>query len=124
MASRVKRSRDCSCSGDARCGPWRRALPLCSCWPARLIICDYHLGADELGTEVVQQIRGHSGAATPAVILSPDVGKPLREATAAAGLHLLHKPLNPARLRVLLMHVAAGPHSGAGPTQGAAGSDL
>ncbi len=92
--------------------------------PPRLIICDYHLGADELGTAVVQQIRALAGAATPAVILSADVTQPLREATASAGLHLLHKPLNAARLRVLLMHIAAGPDSGAAPTQGAAGSDL
>ena len=88
---------------------------LASAPPPRLIICDYHLGADELGTAVVQQIRALAGAATPAVILSADVTQPLREATAAAGLHLLHKPLNAARLRVLLMHVAAGPESGAGP---------
>jgi two-component system, sensor histidine kinase len=77
--------------------------------PPRLIICDYHLGADELGTAVVQQVRALTGEEMPAVILSADVTNPLREATAAAGLHLLHKPLNAARLRVLLMHIAASP---------------
>jgi signal transduction histidine kinase/CheY-like chemotaxis protein len=92
------------------------ALQLLAGTPPHLIICDYHLGHDELGTAVVQQIRALAGASTPAVILSADVTQPLREATAAAGLHLLHKPLNAARLRVLLMHIAAGLQPGAGET--------
>lgn len=72
----------------------------------RLIISDYHLGANDLGTALVQTLRDIAGQAIPAVILTADVSGTLREETAAAGLHLLHKPLNPARLRALLLHVA------------------
>jgi hypothetical protein len=43
----------------------------------------------------------------PAVILSADASSELREAAGLADLHLLHKPLNAARLRALLLHLAA-----------------
>jgi signal transduction histidine kinase/CheY-like chemotaxis protein len=75
----------------------------------RLIICDYHLAAGELGTTVVQQLRAAAGHAPTAAILSADVTQPLRDAAAANGLHLWHKPLNAARLRVLLAQIAIGP---------------
>jgi signal transduction histidine kinase/CheY-like chemotaxis protein len=83
------------------------ALRVVSDAPApHLVICDYHLGNDELGTVVIEQIRTLSGRSIPAVILSADATNELQQATTAAGLHLLHKPLNAARLRALLMHVA------------------
>lgn len=72
----------------------------------RLIICDYHLGDHERGTSVVRQVRELAREDIPSVILSADTSNALREATATAGLHLLHKPLNAARLRALLLHVA------------------
>jgi signal transduction histidine kinase len=71
----------------------------------RLIICDYRLGENELGTDVVQQIRALFENEIPAVIISADSTQELGGMTAAAGLHFLHKPLNAARLRALLIHV-------------------
>jgi CheY-like chemotaxis protein len=71
-----------------------------------LIICDYRLGADELGTDVVRTIRARTKINISAVIISADAGAALQEATAVAGLHLMHKPLNAARLRAFLTHVA------------------
>jgi signal transduction histidine kinase len=70
----------------------------------RLIICDYHLAGGELGTELIQRLRALANQDIAAVIVSADATPALREA--AAGLHLLHKPLNAARLRALLLHVA------------------
>jgi len=72
----------------------------------RVIISDYHLGDNALGTAVVAQVRELLQDDVPAVILTADVTLALREATTAAGLYLLHKPLNAARLRALLLHVA------------------
>jgi signal transduction histidine kinase/CheY-like chemotaxis protein len=72
----------------------------------RVIISDYHLGDGALGTAVVAQVRDVLHGDTPAVILTADVSVELREATATAGVYLLHKPLNAARLRALLLHVA------------------
>jgi signal transduction histidine kinase/CheY-like chemotaxis protein len=77
--------------------------------PPRLIICDYHLADRELGTDVIRQLRVLANADIPAVILSADATQALRDATVAAGLHLLHKPLNAARLRALMLHIAGSP---------------
>ena len=74
-----------------------------------MIICDYRLGDTELGTEVIQHIRARLGADIPAVVVSGDVTATLREDTAAAGMHLLHKPLRAAKLRALLHHVFSSP---------------
>lgn len=78
-------------------------------WVPRLIICDYRLGADELGTALVSKIREHAASEIPAVIISADAGTTLRDEAAATGAYLMHKPLNPARLRAFLLHVASGP---------------
>jgi CheY-like chemotaxis protein len=72
--------------------------------PPRLIICDYHLANGELGTDVIRQLRVLANHDIAAVIVSADATQALREA--ASGLHLLHKPLNAARLRALLLHIA------------------
>lgn len=74
-----------------------------------MIICDYRLGDTELGTEVIQHIRARLGADVPAVVVSGDVTATLREDAAAAGMHLLHKPLKAAKLRALLHHVFSSP---------------
>jgi len=79
----------------------------------RLIICDYHLNDRELGTQLVARLRSAVRCDTPAVILSADASHSVREEAAEAGLHLLHKPLNPARLRALMLHVAGGSDGGA-----------
>lgn len=79
--------------------------------PPRLIICDYHLANDELGTDVIRQLRVLANHDIPAVIVSADATQALRDAAAAARLHLFHKPVNAARLRALLMHIVGNPES-------------
>ncbi len=76
-----------------------------------VIICDYRLGDTELGTEVIRRIRARLGADVPAVVVSGDVTATLREDAAAAGMHLLHKPLKAAKLRALLHHVFSSPRT-------------
>ena len=78
----------------------------------RLIICDYRLGDDERGTDVVGRIRARLGDDVPAVIISADSTQELQSTAKAAGLHFLHKPLNAARLRALLIHVTGNPPVG------------
>jgi CheY-like chemotaxis protein/anti-sigma regulatory factor (Ser/Thr protein kinase) len=75
--------------------------------PARLgvIITDYRLARGELGTQAIDQIRAACGAAVPALVVSGDVTVEMREVARGAGLHLLHKPLQAARLRSLLHHL-------------------
>jgi signal transduction histidine kinase/CheY-like chemotaxis protein len=70
-----------------------------------LVISDYRLADDELGTEVIQRVRTACGTDVSAVVVSGDVTVEIREAVHRAGLHLLHKPLQAARLRALLQHL-------------------
>ena len=74
--------------------------------PPRLIICDYHLGPNESGIDVVRMIRGRYNIDIAAVIVSADSTPDLCDRAARAGLHFLHKPLNAARLRALLIHIS------------------
>ena len=73
--------------------------------PPAVIISDYRLGANELGTDVVQAIRARLGFEVPAVIVSADSSAASCQAITAARLHLLRKPLKAAQLRALLHHI-------------------
>ena len=75
-----------------------------------VIISDYRLANGELGTQVIQRIRGACGTDVPAILVSGDVTVELREIARSAGLHLLHKPLQAAKLRALLQHLRAERH--------------
>jgi len=67
-----------------------------------LIVSDYRLRGDENGIRLVARLREEFNAEIPALIVTGDTGpERLREAQ-ASGLHILHKPLNPARLRALI----------------------
>jgi len=70
-----------------------------------VIISDYRLGGNELGTDVVQAIRARFGAEVPAVIVSADSSAASLQAIVTARLHLLRKPLKAAQLRALLHHI-------------------
>ena len=94
--------RSVSSAGDAR------RLLADHAWSPAVLICDQHLGKGDNGTLLVAELRSIAQKEFPAVIVSADVTVELGERAAAAGLHLLHKPLNPARLRALLLHLAAG----------------
>ncbi len=70
--------------------------------PPDLIVSDYRLRGDENGIRLVARLREEFNAEIPALIVTGDTGPDrLREAR-ASGLHILHKPVNPARLRALI----------------------
>jgi len=73
--------------------------------PPDLIVSDYRLRGEENGIRLVTRLREEFNADIPALIVTGDTGpERLREAR-ASGLHILHKPLNPARLRALIASV-------------------
>jgi CheY-like chemotaxis protein len=72
-----------------------------------VIISDYRLGNGEIGTQVIERVRSACGRDVPAVVVSGDVTAEMRETVRRAGLHLLHKPLQAAKLRALLQHLRA-----------------
>lgn len=70
-----------------------------------LIVSDYRLQGEENGIEVVARLREEFNAQVPALLITGDTGmEQLREAE-ESGLHVLHKPLNPSRLRALIANL-------------------
>ena len=73
-----------------------------------LIVSDYRLPEGETGSEVIERVQSALPVHVPAVLISGDTApERLREAR-ASGYHLLHKPVQPAKLRALLIHLLAG----------------
>jgi signal transduction histidine kinase len=68
-----------------------------------LIIADYHLGTTT-GLEAIATLRRRWGD-VPAVVATADYTPDVAALVAAAGHHLMHKPVRPARLRSLITHV-------------------
>ncbi len=70
-----------------------------------LIVSDYRLRGEERGIDVVARLREEFNAQVPALLITGDTGmEQLREAE-ESGLHVLHKPLNPSRLRALIANL-------------------
>lgn len=76
--------------------------------PVNLIISDYRLAHGELGTQVIERVRAACGADVPAILVSGDVAAELREVAHNAGIRVLYKPLQAAKLRSLLHHLLHG----------------
>lgn len=67
-----------------------------------VLLCDYRLPGNENGVDVIARLRVAAGRQIPATLITGDTApERLREAR-AAGYPLLHKPLQPAKLRALL----------------------
>ncbi len=82
-----------------------------------LIICDYRLRGEENGIEVIDDLRGEYNEDIPGLIITGDT-MPARLVEARdSGLPILHKPLNPAKLRAMIGSLTQGTH-GTRVTQG------
>ncbi len=79
----------------------RDAETLADGTPPDLLLLDYHLDAGDTGLMLLERLRDRVGD-VPAIIISADHGEALRHAVAAAGCHLLHKPLKPLALKSLM----------------------
>lgn len=70
--------------------------------PPDLIISDYHLASGKNGIRAIEQINAAFGSSIPAILISGDTAaEPLRDAN-ARGYILLHKPVDPMRLRAVM----------------------
>ncbi len=73
--------------------------------PPDVIISDYHLRGGKTGIEAIARLREALTAPIPAFLMSGDTNPdPLRDAQ-TNGYALLHKPVDPAALRVMLTQV-------------------
>ena len=75
-----------------------------------LIVSDYRLSENENGIDAIIGLRAAAGCNIPACLISGDTDASVLQAAQAADLHLLQKPVRPAKLRSLLRHLLAESH--------------
>jgi signal transduction histidine kinase len=67
-----------------------------------LIISDYHLASGKTGIGALEQINAAFGSSIPAILISADTGPEPLHAARDKGYILLHKPVDPMRLRTVM----------------------
>jgi len=70
-----------------------------------LIVSDYRLRGNENGIQVVELLRSEFNVDIPALLVTGDTAPDRLRDAEASGLPILHKPLNPARLRTLIANL-------------------
>ena len=76
-----------------------------------LVLADYRLTDNAVGSDIVLRLRQRFGSELPALLITGDTApERLREAK-QSGLHILHKPVRPAQLRALCNYLLTR-HSG------------
>ncbi|HEX5363352.1 MAG TPA: ATP-binding protein [Gallionella sp.] len=70
-----------------------------------MIISDYQLENHTTGIDVIDQVRRHLAKELPCILISGDTGPAVLKLAAVGGYHLLHKPVKPAKLRSLVLHL-------------------
>lgn len=70
-----------------------------------ILISDYRLPENTNGIEVVNYLRMCFGTDLPALIMTGDTAPETLQRINEAGLHIMHKPIRPARLRSLITHL-------------------
>jgi signal transduction histidine kinase/ActR/RegA family two-component response regulator len=73
--------------------------------PPALIVSDYHLSGGKTGVEVIDALRRTFSADIPAFLVSGDTSPELLGQARASGYHLLHKPVDPMKLRAMVSYV-------------------
>jgi CheY-like chemotaxis protein len=68
-----------------------------------VIVADYHL-IHENGIDMIGYTREHFKTEIPAILLTADRSKEVRQRAEEENITLLNKPLRPAALRSLLSH--------------------
>jgi signal transduction histidine kinase/integral membrane sensor domain MASE1 len=67
-----------------------------------LIVSDYHLANGETGIEAIERIDAAFGASIPAILISGDTAPERLRDAKDKGYILLHKPVDPMRLRAVM----------------------
>jgi signal transduction histidine kinase/CheY-like chemotaxis protein len=83
------------------------AMLAISTQPLDMIISDYRLPDGATGIEIIMQIQSRLPNKIPAMLISGDIDPMLLHVAKANGYYLLHKPIQPAKLRSLLKHLQA-----------------
>jgi len=75
--------------------------------PLDAVLCDCRLPRDETGSDVIRKLRERVGTGLPAALITGDTAPERLHEARQSGIPLLHKPVQPARLRALLEHLIA-----------------
>ncbi len=70
-----------------------------------IVLADYHLDHGELGTEAVRRLRRVFATRLPAIVITADHATELAASLAREGCEVLCKPVRPAELRALMLHL-------------------
>lgn len=71
------------------------------------LVVDLHLAHGASGLDAITRVREALAAALPALVITADRSAEAQSQVLAAGHVLLHKPVEPARLRAALAHLVA-----------------
>ena len=74
-----------------------------------IIISDYHLANGATGYKVIAQLRDRFGQSLPAFLISGDTSPECLREAKASGFQLLHKPVPPMKLRLMLNQLLRSP---------------
>jgi signal transduction histidine kinase len=74
-------------------------------WEPDLIIADQHLNNNERGTSIIRIVRQLIGRRVPAVVVTADPSEQLWKMADQGRLEVMQKPIKPAQLRALMMHL-------------------
>lgn len=74
-----------------------------------IILADYHLDDGANGLDAVRALRAKAGAHIPAIVITADRSRPVLDAAHELGCELLLKPVKPAELRALMLHMFGPP---------------
>ena len=74
--------------------------------PPDVVLTDFRIGAPHHGLDLVVMVRARAGRDLPACLMSADTDVSVLRAAKDAGLPLLYKPVNPAKLRSFLRRAA------------------
>lgn len=74
-----------------------------------IVIADYRLREGVTGAEVIERLQAIYGASLPGLIITGDTAPERLQEAQASGYQLMHKPVQPAKLRTLLNKLLTGP---------------
>jgi signal transduction histidine kinase/CheY-like chemotaxis protein len=80
-----------------------------------LIICDYRLRDNEIGSTVIERLRNEYNEPIPGMLITGDTAPDRIKEAQASGYLLLHKPVSNATLRAAIVRLASGPLPASSP---------
>jgi PAS domain S-box-containing protein len=72
-----------------------------------LLVTDYHLGNDDTGVQVINEVRRRLGSQLPAVLITGDTSIAMRDLQCDDRLRTASKPINPDELLALIRELSA-----------------